>query len=580
MEKKKFSIRLIAGAAALCVTATFVGPGPAGAETAPQGVGTSNATQALIDFTVGNNGSFLKLGVLTDTAQSTIDSATGPSSAFSKLVPLSITSEVLPAVNNLTSSILNATTFESKTPGGSPEVTGSALDLASPGGVLGLPLGLLGGSIVPNKLTSALDGTGARSTLDAALTNLSVVSGLLSLDSVSNKLGTSAALPQASGTRNLSIGAISVLDLGDLLEGLNLDLASLPLSVIDNLLKGTNLPIALPAGATRLTGAVDGLLGTIDGVLAQVTANTAILDDVVGTVAPVNSLLGGLPTTLPALTGTGLVPTDALNLDTGTVQALLTTLQGVLTNLLGTALGALDGLAVLELDGATVAATTTAADTLANSAANVTASLGGLSVLGLKLPGVDLLSVGNLLNSVTGQLTSVLGSIDPSLANLVKVAVLDKATSVTASNGYNNALAGINVLSLDVVVPELLSNLVSTLTGNTGLSAIGKLSAAGVANPLASLPVLGGDALALGNLLNLPAAVGALTQGLSLKVGSVKSSSQFKLASAPGPAAVAAPVGDTLPRTGGDTRTLGMLAAGMAVLALGVRRWARRPEMD
>ena len=579
MEKKKFSVRLVAGAAALCVTATFVGPGPAGAQTAP-GVGTSTASHALLDLKLGNAGSLLNLGLLTDSAQSTIDAATGPSSAFSKLVPLSLTSEVLPAVNNLTASILNATTFESRTPGGSPEVNGSALDLATPGGIAGLPLGLLGGALAPASLTSGLTGAGAQSALTAALTNLTAVSGLLSLDSVTNKLTTSAALPKANGTRSVNIGAISLLDLGDLLAGLNLPLSSLPLSVITDLLDTTNLPVALPAGAADLTSAVDGLLGTIDGVLDQVAGDNAILDDVVSTVAPVNSLLGGLPTTLPALSGSGLVPTDSLDLDTGTVQGLLTTLQGTLTNLLGTALGALDGLALLELDGATVAATTSAADTLANSAATVDATLGGLSVLGLKLPGVDLLSVGNLLNGITGQLTSVLGAIDPSLANLVKVAVLDKATSVTTANGYNNALAGIDVLSLAVVPPALLSSLVSTLTGTVGLSPIGKLSAAGVANPLASLPVLGGGALALGNLLNLPATVGALTQGLSLKVGSVKSSSQFKLASAPGPAAVAAPVGDTLPRTGGDTRTLGMLAAGMAVLALGVRRWARRPEMD
>ena len=579
MNKKRFSLRLVAGTAAVCLSAAFVVPSPAGAQT-PNGLGTSKASQALLDFALGKGGSLLGIKLMADSATSTIDDAVAPAHGVSSLVPLSITSEVLPAINNLTSSILNATRFESRTPGGQPEVSGSALNLASPGGVLGLPLGLLGGELVPNKLTSALDGAGARSTLDAALAKLSIVSGLLKIDSVSNKLGTAAALPNANGTRALEIGAVSLLNLGDLLKGLGLPLELLDLSIVSNLVGALGLPVALPGGSSDLLGAVNGLVADITGITGAVGGATELLDDVVSTVPQVNSLLGGLPTSLP-LSGNNLVPTDVLALPTGTVQNLLNTLQGTLQNLLGTALGLLDNLTLLKLDGATVAANTKAADTLANSVADVTAKLGGLNVLGLQLPGVDLLSIGSLLNGVTTQLGNVLGIIDPSLKDLVKVGVLDKTTSLTTANGYNNALAALDVLSVSITPPALLSNLVNTLTGTLGLSALGKLSAAGVANPAGSLPLLGDGALALGNLLNLPATVGALTQGLSLKIGSVQSASQFKLASAPAPAAVAAPVPqDTLPRTGGDTRTLGILAAGMAMLALGVRRWARRPELD
>ncbi|MGI8685597.1 MAG: hypothetical protein ACR2MO_11010 [Acidimicrobiales bacterium] len=547
-------------------------PSSAGAQT-PEGVGTSKASQTLIDLVLGD-GSLLDVKVLGDTAQSTIDSALAPASAVTKLVPLSLTSSVIPGLSGI---VGNLPTFESKTPGGNPAVTGSALDLASPGGVLGLPLGLLGGSIIPTSLTSALDGTGARTGLDSALANLSLVTGLLKVNSVSNKQGTAAALSNANGNRALTVDAISLLSLGDLLAGLNLDLAKLPLSTVSTLLSALQLPLALPGGAADLKSAVDGLTGTITGILGQVAGNNALLGSVVNSLPGVSGLLGGLSlTSLIPLGGTSLVPVDLTALGLGTVSQLLGTLQGTLASLLNTALGTLGNLSLLKLDGATIGATTKAADTLANSAADVTGKLGGLSVLGLNLPGLDLLSVGNTVNAVTTQLGNVLGIIDPSLKDLVKVGVLDKSTSVTAANGYNNAIAGIDILSLKITPPALLSNLIGTLTGNGALSSLGALTGAGLTP--AALPVLGslgGNILGLGNLLG--GITGVLTKGLTLKVGSVQSASQFRVASAPAPAQVAAPV-ESLPRTGADTRTLGILAAGMAALALGVRRWARRPE--
>lgn len=576
MKKRKFSVRLVASAAALCLTATIAGPSPAGAQTV-EGVGTSKASHTLISLQLGNAGSLLDLGVLADTAQSTIDVAQEPAHAVSRLVPVSLASGVLPGLSNLVSAL---PTFESRTPGGNPNVSGSALDLGAPAGLLGLPLGLLGGSVIPTNLTSALDAEGARSGLDAKLLDLSLVSGLLKVVSVNNKMGTAAALPAANGTRNLGIDAVSLLDLGDLLAGLNLDLAELPLGVISDLVSTLNLPVALPTGAADLESAVDGLLATITGILGQVAGDDALLSSIVGDVPAINGLLGSLPVALP-LNGLNLTDISTLNLPLGTVSSLLTTLQDTLTNLLGTVLGLLDDLTLLKLDGATIGATTKATDSLATSVADVTGKLGGLSVLGIQLPGVDLLSIGELVNGVTSTLGNVLSVIDPSLKDLIRVGVLEKATSLTTANGYNQALAGIDVLNVKITPPAILQNLVGTLTGNTGLSSLGKLSAAGVANPLGELPLLGGGALGLGNLLNLPETVGALTQGLTLKVGSVQSASQFKVAAAPAPAVAAAPVPvPELPRTGGDTRTLGILAAGMAMLALGVRRWARRPEMD
>lgn len=577
MKKRKFAVRLVASAAALCLTATIAGPSPAGAETA-EGVGTSQASHTLLSFQLGDAGKLLDLGILADTAKSTIDIAQNPAHAVSRLVPVSLASGLLPGLSNLVSAL---PTYESRTPGGNSNVSGSALDLASPSGLLGLPLGLLGGSLIPSNLTSALDADGARSGLSAKLLDLSLVAGLLKVVSVNNQLGTAAALPAANGTRTLGIDALSLLDLGDLLAGLNLDLAKLPLGVISGLVDTLALPVALPTGADDLASAVDGLVATISGILGQVAGDNALLGSVVGNVPLVSGLLGNLGFAALPLDGLNLTDLTSLDLLGGTVQNLLDTLTGTLTNLLGTVLGLLDNISLLKLDGAAIGATTKATDSLSTSIADVTGKLGGVSVLGIALPGVDLLSIGQLLNGITSTLGNVLSVIHPSLKDLIHVGILEKSTSLTTANGYNQALAGIDVLNLQLKPLAILGDLVGTLTGSTGLSSLGKLQAAGVANPLGALPLLGSGALNLGNLLNLPATVGALTEGLSLRLGSVQSASQFKVAAAPAPAAAAAPVAvDTLPRTGGDTRTLGLLAAGMAVLALGVRRWARRPEMD
>ena len=584
MKRKRFGVRLVACAALLCLTAALAAPSPAGAQT-PEGVGTSKASHTLLGLTLGKASSpLLNLGVLADTAQSTIDSALEPANAFSKLVPVSLASGLLPGISGLLSAL---PTFESRTPGGNPSVSGSALNLGGQNGLLGLPLSLLGGSLIPTSLTSALDGAGARSGLDAKLLDLSLISGLLKLASVGNALGTGAGLTSATGTRALGVDAISLLNLGDLLAGLNLDLAKLPLNIISTLLSALQLPLALPGGAADLKSAVDGILTTVTGLLTQIAGNNSLLGAVVNTVQPVLTILNGLNlTSLIPLGGSNLVPLNVLNLGAGTVQGLLSTLQGTLSSLLGSALNLLGNLPLLKLDGASIGATTKAADTLANSVADVTAKVGGLNVLGLQLPGVDLISVGNLVSAITSQLGNVLGIISPDLKNLVHIGILEKATSLTTANGYNNALAGIDIVNLKITPPALLSNLINGLTGNGALSALGILGSAGAST--SALPVLGGGLLGLGNLLNLGnlgSVLGILSDGLQLKIGSVTSSSQFRVASAPAPAAVSAvaqpvpaPV-EQLPRTGGDLHALGILAAGMATLALGVRRWARRrPE--
>ncbi|MEO6121690.1 MAG: hypothetical protein ABIW46_01680, partial [Acidimicrobiales bacterium] len=224
---RRLPVRATAAASVFFVAAAYSGVGAASAAET-KGVGSSKATFSLVNLELGNAGGLLNLQVLADQALSITDSLISTPKAFTKLSPLSLTSSVLPALNAITAGLPS---FESLTPGGQPEVNGSALDFAQ--GTSNLPLlgalggvaGLLGGKLVPTKLTSGLDDKGARSTLDAALADLSVLTGILSIKSVTNLLGTTAASPAATGDRGVKIGAISFLNLGELLKGLNLDLA-------------------------------------------------------------------------------------------------------------------------------------------------------------------------------------------------------------------------------------------------------------------------------------------------------------------------------------------------------------------
>lgn len=586
---KRFPVRATAAASAFFVATAFSGVGAAtAAET--RGVGTSRSTFSLLSLDLGQGGSLLNLDVLLDEALATIDQLVSTPNAFSKLLPVSLTSAVLPALNAVTAGLPS---FESRTPGGNPDVKGSALDFAQSSnsipllGALGGVTGLLGGKLVPTSLTSALDDKGARSGLDAALANLSVLNGILSIKSVTNLLGTTAASPAATGTRAVGIDAISILNLGELLKGLGLDLVNLPLGILDGLLKNLNLLGGLPlAGAPDLLSAVGNITGVVDGLLKTLTGSTGIVGQIVKEVPVVSGLLGTLPTQLPVLGSSGnltsLIQTNTLL--TGTVGNLLSTLQGTLQGLLGGALNLLGNLPLLSLKGADVNVATRAGRTLEDSAATAVANLGGASVLGIPLPGLDLAAIGGLVNTVTGIVSGVLGGIDPGLAKLLDIKILGKSTNVSTAGGYNKAQASFDVLSVSVNPPANLLGIVGGLLGSGATSSpLAILGGAGVAQPAAALPLLGGNMGLLNGLLNPTGLVGALVQGLSLKIGSVVSTSELAATTVADPAPVlpAPPVAVVaeLPRTGADTGGFAALAAFLAALSLGVRRWTRRPTL-
>lgn len=571
---RKVSVRSLAAASALCVTAAFSGVGAAGAQTS-SGVGTSTASADMLRLQLGKDGSFLDLGLLVDAAKSTIDSAVASPHSSTKFEPLHLSSQVIPGLSALTGVLPK---YETRDPGGERSVSASGLNLGNLGGTLGsvtsaLPVQVLGGEIVPATLTSLLENGVAKSTLDDKLTDLKVLFGALGVDGITNALGTTAANPATAGTRSLNIGAIELLNLAELLKGLGIDLNMLPLGTVSELLANLKLPVELD-GATNLVDAV----GTINTALSQVSGvlTSAGIDTstVAGDIPQVTDILGRLPVQLPVSNVTDVPTTTLLELPVAdTIEAL----QNTLKNLLASALGTLGDTPLLTLGGADISVVTRATDSVATSVADVTAKLNGIKALGIGLPGVDLANVGATVKTVTDTIGGALAIIDPSLRDLVKVSLLSKTTNVGISNGYVRSVAGFDLVNVSINPPALLGNLVGSLTGNRAASAAGILGNAGIPNPAGILPVQGAAMSSLGNVLNL-GAVGALLEGASLKVGSVRSVSEHIVGASTvtggGPAA--AP-DQQLPRTGGENTRLMAMGALLAAFSLGLRRWVLRP---
>lgn len=550
-NKSMRKLRLAAAATSLTLISAVSSVGIAGAAEVP-GVGTTQAITTLVGVELGNNGSLLNLRLVGDDARATIDKLIAPTEAFSKLVPASLTSSVVPALN------IALPSFESRSPGGASSVPTQSINLnnAVPG--LGaLPLSVLGGSLNLGNLTSSIDGGVAKSALDLASGNLNLVGGVLSISELSSKMGASAAGGQADGARTIKVGTIKVLDLGGLLDGLGIKLTDLPLSTVTGLL--TNLGVAIPG-----VGNGAQLQSLVDGALAQVTTLTGTLSGAGVPVDVVTDIVGTLG--LGSVINTGLI--TGLTDPVARATELIEQLQAVIAGLLNTAMGVLDDFSLLQIDGLEIGVVTKAVKDLSGSVADITAKVGDITVAGLKIPGLDLggalAQVNGLVNTINTTLSSTLGSIAPGLANLVDVSVLEKVSSVVNEGGYNRSRAGVTALTATIKPPVDLAGILNTLRLGTSVGDLIGLGGLPIPSLGSAMGLLEGT---------LGGAVQALAQGATVKVAEVMAASDY---AAPAGVVASAPGGE-LPRTGSATGLMALVAMCMAGMAFAVRRFSRVP---
>ncbi|MFP5322086.1 MAG: hypothetical protein ACLGIC_09585 [Acidimicrobiia bacterium] len=557
-----------------------------------EGVGTTTGELTVLGLDAGQ---VLALDLLTDAGVANIDETAGARSAAAQIAAFSLTSELLDIAQSVPLLAVESTGAEQRT---GQEVAIPANPIAS-------------GAALPLSLSALVDEAGARSTLGAALADLDVLGGIASVTGVDLDLGSSALTSDAAATRGLAVQDLSLLDLEALLEGLGISLTDLPLDTLLGLLEGLGLLESLPLdalgidvtdlSADSLLAAVDGLVGELDDLEAGLTElerlETNLTDDLTGTVCDVGGDVGGvIDDLLGGGTGGDTVICDATDTVTEQLEVVRTAiddltaqlddvlaqLRGLLTGT-GGVLDLLGGTALLNVDGLDVQVLTKATDDVATSVADVTASLGAVTVGELPVLGsVDLAAptaeVDALLGQVEGAIGGVLGEIAPSLADLVSVSTLQEQTSVVEEAG--TVVSSADFTGLVVEVQPILSELQALLDGLAGVESVADtLQGLGLA-----VPTTGATEVAAVNDLLAPVTDGlpllaALDTPLSLQVAALGQQSVFAASAAAAPAAPATPgqtPTPTLPRTGSsDTLVLG-LAMAAAVAALAGRQLLRR----
>jgi hypothetical protein len=573
--------RLLGAAAAATIAAIAPLSSAIAAAEETNGVGTGSVSSTLLQVDVGEGGGILSIRVLGDDGVATIDPANGVPTASTTLTPLVISSSAVPALNVSSPAITSSSTGAENR----QEVAPGLPDLPAFSGAVG------------GTISSIVDATGARSGLDATVSNLLLAGGLLSIPSGTVALGTNAATGQTSATRSISIPAIEVLNLAAVLEGAGLALADLPLDDLLGLLAG--LGIVLPeipdpgAVIDTVNAAIDEVQGmtgdlttevcnTVDDLLATVggLAGTGAVGDVAEDISDaIDDATGGgtgggspgLPPLPPVPPLPGILSTKVLPVScdavVGTVQDLVDDLQAVVADVLTTVLDALGSTSLLSVQGIEIGLVADAKSTVESSVAEVTGTIGSVKVGALTVPGVsglDLTAAADVLNAagdtVSTAVGDVLGVVNAQLAGMVDVDVLQIDELVGADGDYANATAAVTALTATITPPGLLSGALD-LTG-TAEDILGEAAA----TVPALAPLMGQLEVALGGL-------DVLTSPSTITVGRLTSASAFRpvAATVPGTSGTT-PTGE-LPRTGNDAAVPAIAAVLVAGVALGIRRF-------
>jgi hypothetical protein len=543
----------VAGTLAVGLMAAVGSGGPASA--AATGVGTAEVSTSLLKVSLGNSGSLLSARLLGDDSRSTIDPSVSAPAASTKFVPLQLSSAAVPA--------LNATV-------GAVESTSTGPQTVQSSPVVDLTTAATTGSVSPFSIVSQVDSGSARSLLDTSAANVSVAGGLLQVPSVSSALDTTAAADRARGLRGVNVPSVTVLDLSAVLEGLGVRLTDLPVETLTSLLTTLNLEVPGIGSGSTLQDAVDDLNAAIDDVQELLAGTPGTVDQVLDLLDPV----------------AGLVDTDPIE-DVGSdataaANAALDELQATLADLLGDALQTLDDAVLLKVTGIEVGVAATAADTTGNSAAAVSAKLGGLQVGNVGLPGVDLgataTQLASTVDSVESKVGGVLDDVHPGLGNLIDVTLFDKKTDVSSDQKYVTASASLTAVTVKIAPPLDLAAIVGQLVAGTGVDevladlGVGTASSGGVA----AASVVDGNT----PMSALNTALGgaeALAAGAEVKVMDFSATSRFAAAGA-APTPPGAPAGE-LPRTGGGPgMPFAVFGAALLAAALLLVRWLRIPS--
>jgi hypothetical protein len=597
-------------------------------------VGSSSGTARVVSLDLG---SLLKAVVVGEGNGTSIDPAFGVPSAFERITALGSQSDTLNALD------LNVGTVQTATTGAQDQKTTNVVNLDE--ATVALP-GVLGGTIDPATLSSIVNSTGAASALNSSIADLNFLGGLGGINSANLSLSGLSKNTQSTAGRQVSADAITALNVDGFLQLLDIFPWQLPtqavldlvmqLGLVDDIVAEVRaavgdfaanlvafyfeiLPLAEQQFADATTVYNAAFVAKTAAAAALVQAQDALAVCEVLPVVCTSELAAVDAATTALADATTAFNTAELNYNTtgGVLEYLLSFADNFYDILLSFVLSA----PLVTIEGVQAGATALAADTIANSSANVFGTINAISVGTLPPVGpVDGTAALDALTAaagtINGQLDDVLTILAPSLAGAVHLDLFQRSTNVFNENGYVKSLADITALVLTITPPdlctmygqlpkgELFSNVVNvTVSGSQlqqNLSALSpaaasadlsQLSFSGLKPSVIEIPKPGdvldvldglGSSVANCDIQAIPERLGlrpaaapegfftALNTPLTLKIASVSSAANFKVAATP--ATPATPETPALPRTGMNETLLLVIGGLMAAVALGLRR--------
>ena len=570
MRKARAITALLTAAGVTALTVTSAGAATTG------GVGSAQGSSSVFSLVLGQSasGSALIADLVGDLGSASNDPAAGGNSALSRLAGLQTASSLVPALNLE----VPPQPVQAQAPNGSPSVSTPSIDLSNVAGV-SVPAAVASGTIEPASLSASIDSAGSHSGLKAGVSGIALASGLVDLGTASTQVTNDSGPAQASSVRSLTAGPLTVLSLGQLLAGLGLPLGQLPVTTLSNLLAALHLSLpAVPGGGALPTGA------NLASLVYQLTLSVSTIDNALGvsptslahvSVARPHLGVGGVTVStsgtpvpnLPSLPSPGGLPTGS---NTGGIStsggALTSAAQGALSSSLTPILSSL-GLGGINLGSAlaTVTSLTGLLNTLQGDLSSVLeqalSALDGAALL--KVSGLNIGLTATATNSVktsVAALTGTVGSIQ--VGNLLSTPVLNLTSTVSQISTLVN--------SLDSALGGVLGQVSPALAGLVHVSVLTPVSGAGVSSTGNTVKAVEG-VTALTATITPPAGLASLVSSLT-SAGNVTSTATGLLGLAGVPTATITSLTSALAPIASLSatlnQTLGALANG-AVLSVG-----------
>ena len=394
--------------------------------------------------------------------------------------------------------------------------------------------GLANLTVSSGKIANAISATKVSSAVDFAVANVNALSGLANIGTTNSATDSIVGKSSSVVSRDVSIGDVDVLNLGDLLDQIGVNPLAIACAAIEDVggtlgvdtsaacstlssvtgaigvgsgeidaletvmgtletLLGPICALAPAGTCTTLLSQIDSAQSSIDAFQADPATACAAFDDAVGTitgaadtvVTTLNGLTGGVLGDLTALIAPVTSQLDAIDTALATVNSTCSTLLGIVEGLLDTPLLSLDLINVgMDL----------VADTSPTSA--VSAAIGALKVGNLTVVDAnDLIALGSQLNAAIDTVESTLGGVLSATGLNLPTPALDllKVTKSAGKNASGVYFAKGALSVAHIALPSAVVDLPATLPLDV-LGGLGGFAPLSVQQSAVTTPALAVDA--------------------------------------------------------------------------------------